>query len=515
MFKAQRGESLNRASWEWELLSLSDESGDRVDHFYTRSLTGSLEFVIDGRMVNRYVDSPFSLWCDLHAPAERMDPPDAFLEFLRTSGRDLEAKVVAREFPGAVRMTGDSAEDRFRATLEQMAKGTKAIHRPQLFFLAEGLSARPQLIVRSDDAPSHFGPFYYQVVKIKSALKAHAHHRMQLMFENHVLGLVQGFTPASGQMVNREGRRLTVVQDDDALQSVLEEIRRVARGEAVEPVYGGGRWPWSSFTDDRVSKRQDVSLLPGVGTELRKRLAANGFKSIEEVRSADLEVLAQHGNIPLGLAVSLQRAAEAIVTREPMVFAPARLPEAATEVFLDLEGTSNQVYDGDVVDMDYLIGALVRKDGQETHHSFLARGLDEEPVMFSRFYDWARTLEDPVIYHWHDYEPHRLRRMIREHGGGPQAERTILDPLHDLFVTTTRSTVFPTPGNSIKKIAGFIDGSLWGEDDVTGSSSIALYFGFLDDPVRRRDDLERVVAYNKADCIALRTVKDWLQEHAT
>lgn len=105
--------------------------------------------------------------------------------------------------------------------------------------------------------------------------------------------------------------------------------------------------------------------------------------------------------------------------------------------------------------------------------------------------------------------------MIGLYGGRPAATGRLVAPLHDLFLTTTRCSAFPTPGNSTKKIAGYLDPSLWIQNDLTGSSSIALYFEYLRDPViHQQKNLDRLVEYNKADCMALRTVKDWLARNA-
>ncbi len=495
-----------------------NESGQRkrmVDDLHGTCLGGDPEFVIDGAMINRFVDSPFSFWCDHHVPEDEQDPPDPFLDHLREAGRQLKTRVIEQTFPHAVRVRSVSDEDRFRETLEQMVAGAQAIDGARLFFLPGAVAARPDLLVRCDDDPSFLGDYHYRVRQIKSAVKLHAHHRMQAMFENHVLGRVQGHTAQDAHVINRDGRRIPVPHDDEALQQVLQRMKNVAvDGHKVEPVYGAGRWPWASYTDKQVTRLRDVSLLPGVGAGLRDALAAEGLKRLEDVAGAKMTDLGQVKGVRPEMAEKMQRAARSMVAGDPIVFAPARLPRASTEIFLDFEGTSNQVYDGVSMDLDYMIGVLVRQGGREEFLPFLARSPEEEGAMFHRFCDWLKTREDFVLYHWHDHEPGRLRRLIERYPMGDEMSCLIMPRLYDLFTTTTRSTVFPVPGNSIKKIAGYIDPSLWSEDDVTGSSSIALYFDYLRDPVARRRNLDRIVEYNKADCMALRAVKDWLVENA-
>ena len=52
------------------------------------------------------------------------------------------------------------------------------------------------------------------------------------------------------------------------------------------------------------------------------------------------------------------------------------------EIFLDLEGTGEQVQDEELVAIDYLIGLLVRSDGQEEYIPFVAHNLKDEKMMF-------------------------------------------------------------------------------------------------------------------------------------
>ena len=74
------------------------------------------------------------------------------------------------------------------------------------------------------------------------------------------------------------------------------------------------------------------------------------------------------------------------------------LPGRSTEAFFDLEGFAGPGDSG-----DYMIGALVRKDGSEKYHTLIAEERRED-TMFWDFLDFAGGLEDFVMCHWGHYE---------------------------------------------------------------------------------------------------------------
>ena len=80
--------------------------------------------------------------------------------------------------------------------------------------------------------------------------------------------------------------------------------------------------------------------------------------------------------------------ARAIATGQHIPLARISFPPVTTEIFLDLEGTGAQTGVEQLVEMDYLIGAHVRRGGQERYHSFLAETPNDESVMWREFTAW-------------------------------------------------------------------------------------------------------------------------------
>jgi predicted RecB family nuclease len=77
----------------------------------------------------------------------------------------------------------------------------------------------------------------------------------------------------------------------------------------------------------------------------------------------------------------------------------------------------------------------------------------------------------------------------------------------------TRACVFPTFGNGLKDVAGYL-GFKWRHDHVNALDAIAYCLKYQDDPDGYRDEMQAIVDYNEDDCDSTRVVRDWLQERS-
>lgn len=456
--------------------------------------------------VYQYARSAFALWCTHHAPPTERDAPTGFQELLLQRGREHEERVLAARYPGLAPIPASTD-----ATLDAMRAGARAIAGAAL--AVEGLEGRADVLERRDDAPSAFGAYHYVVKEIKLARNLRAEHRLQGAFYNHVLGRLQGYTPRTFVLVNGDGAETTFAYDEKALLEVLARIRAIRAGERAAPIYGAGIWPWEAYTDRCAIEADDVSLVDGVGPALRGSLVAAGFATVRALAQAREDALAAVPGVGPARQRRLPVSADALARRVHVKLADVSLPSAPVEVFLDLEGTSELVGDGEIEPIDYLIGALVRRGGEERYLPFVAHGLDEEGAMMRAFVAWLEGEPDAILYHWHHYEATHLRKLAERHGF-VDAWRELIQPrLRDLHRDATRAFAFPTYGTSLKKIAPYA-GFAWRHKDVNAMESIALYLDYARDPARNADKLQKVLDYNEDDCRATLVVKDWLAARA-
>jgi uncharacterized protein len=468
---------------------------------------------VQATAVEQYVISPISFWCDLHAPPEERDPIDPYQQRLFEVGREHQGEVVEGSYPGAVRERFVDEEEGFRRTLEMMSRGECFITDMPLLSRPLGLEGRPDLLVRVDGVRSRLGDYSYAVVEIKSARHLVPGHLMQAAVYNRLLGLAQGYQPSEVTVINRDGDARDFLMGDleHDLDDVLDRVRRVMAGEAVEPVYGAGRWPWESFVDGLAIERNDVSLLPGVGPAKRQGLVDAGFQTVDDVAIAQEDSLIELPGIGAATARKHIGSAMAIARGHPVRRAETpRLPTATTQVFFDLEGTDPRIGEEGLAVVNYLIGTIVRRPpGPEEFVSFFASSPDDEERNLVEFFEWAGALEDPVFYHWHHYERTHLRKMIEHYGLEQGLVAPVMDRLVDLSPITVRSFAFPCYGEGLKDIAKSI-GFSWRQDDVSALTSVALYLDYVGSGGAYREARRKILDYNEDDCRATMHVYDWL-----
>lgn len=468
---------------------------------------------ITGTTVKTHAKAPFLVWCEAFAPPSERDPPNAFMELLATQGNEHERRIVARDHPGVEPLRFATEEEGFRAALEAMARGAETLVGPPLLYAPEGLGGRADVLLRDDSAPSLFGAHHYRVKEIKLARRIKAPHRLQASFYNHLLGLVQGHTPRTFTLVDRDGHEMTFDHDEAEIRDEIAKVRAVLAGERVAPEYGKkDLWPWQSYNDRLAIEADDVTLVPGVGTALRGTLVAAGLATVRALAAAREEQLLGLPGIGLAKRKQFPVAAKAIASGAHIPLARVDLPEAPVEYFLDLEGTSELLGDDEHDPIDYLIGVLERRPGATEYHSFVAHDLDAEGTMLRAFLDWLEAHPDVPLYHWTHYEATHLRKMAERHGLDDRW-RLQAPRLHDLHKDAKAAFAFPTYSLSIKQVAPYV-GFHWRHKDVNAMESIAYYLAYVRDPVANRGLLDKVLDYNHDDCLATLAVKDWLVAQA-
>jgi len=398
--------------------------------------------------------------------------------------------------------------------LDEMAKGSDALYRMPVFYLPEDLQGEVDILERSYDHPSVFGPYHYFVKEIKSAKNITEEHILQAAFYNYILGKIQDHTPPAFSLINRDLEETSYDYADyeSKLKLCIEGSRAILEGrETPTPTYGSCGWPWSSYCDQQAGAISDVSLVAEVASGRKAVLVPAGFATVEDVAQASIEDLTALKGIADKTANKIKRSAQAITQANPIIFNLNAIdfPEKPVEIFLDLEGTDHREIEFEVTQVDYLIGLLIREGDKEEFRSFIAHHWDEEAKMFHEFLDYIASVEDCVIYHWHDYERQHLAQLAERHGISEALKNKLEGSRIDLHRVTTRAVVFPTYSNGLKDIANYL-GFEWRHEEVDALESVAMYLEYAKDNKAHQDKLNLILDYNEDDCRATIVVKDWL-----
>jgi uncharacterized protein len=488
-----------------------------VDALYRSLISGAGLLSIKATWVERYVKSPISFWCDIHAPVEMQDPPDAFSSLIIDRGMEHQSEVVSNSYPGSVEEVFYGEEEGFRRMLALMAAGEKFIVNMPLICRNIGLEGRPDVLVRVDDTGSSLGSYSYAVVEIKSARNITTAHTLQGAVYNRMLGIVQGHEPSEFYILNGDSQEKIIQADEVSakLDLALEGIREILDGVEADPCYGSGESPWQSYVNRMAIQNNDVSLLPGVSMARRQNLLDFGFRTVDDVAAADEADLVKVKGVGGSTAKTIISAALSLQQEAPIRRAPtAEIRRGQTDVFFDFEGADPRIGGEGLTVVNYLIGCLVRSPSTPARFEpFFAPTFEDEERVVREFFDWASTLNDPVFYHWHHYERTHLIKMTDYYGLPEEQVAWVMERLVDLSPITTDSFAFPCYGRGLKDIAKSL-GFSWRQEDVDGLGTVVLYLDFVDSGGTDTEAKEKILLYNEDDCVATMHIFDWLLAQA-
>ncbi len=330
--------------------------------------------------------------------------------------------------------------------------------------------------------------------------------RLRVAFAAGVLARVQGFRPPVARIVH--GPKFV------PLKCELGPLARRARAAATTakaladhppPVVLNRHCPECEYRDRcraDAESRDDVSLLQGLTPLDVEQQKKKGIFTVTQL---------SHAFRPRRFRTLLQKgsrrhdpALQALAVREDKVYVaqPPKLPAAATEVYLDVEGLPD-------ADRYYLIGVLVGRGETFQHHSFWADGPADEPAVWQSFLELVAGFgADLAVFHYGSYETRFLRRMADRHGGDPAVLSRLNGRAVNVLGAIQCSVFFPTHGNGLKAIAGRL-GFRWAAADPSGLQAVVWRHRW--EVTRDAAHKQTLLDYNRDDCAALRRVVEFLR----
>jgi predicted RecB family nuclease len=472
----------------------------------------------------------------------RLDRPhrdDPFLEVLQKHGASHEARYlerlraevgtvieIGRPTPGLAGLGEAEAQ-----TLAAMRDGVELIYQASFF---DGRWRGHADFLRRVPMPSDLGPWSYEALDTKLALKTKAATLLQLGDYTRQVARLQGTPP----------RSLHVVLGDDSVEAFLyadisaylamvrtrfeDAIDNGLVATSPEPVALCDVCDWKDRCAAQWRRDDHLSLVAGVRRDQRMRLAAAGIGTrgaLAEV-PAGTEVPQLREDVLDGLRVqaSLQVATERAGTIawsliDPDPEAPHRglasLPQPSRrDIFFDMEGDRFAGPRG----MEYLFGWV---EGDAPEAPFRKRWAHEpaaEKAAFEAFIDTVMAARDADsamhVYHYASYEPSAMKRLMGQYATREEEVDTLLrgGVFVDLLRVVKQSVRVGVESYSIKKLEPLYMGRRQSQVTDAGSS-VVQYELWLED----RDDaiLEEIRAYNEEDCRSLVGLRGWLEERRT
>ncbi len=287
------------------------------------------------------------------------------------------------------------------------------------------------------------------------------------------------------------------------LTSDLPLIYKLKSGEqSISPNYTRGCrvCEWRYYCRNLAADTLDLTLVSGIGKRVKKVLLSHDITDIPSLATADLSALKDEDLLTKDLEY-FQLQAKSLMDKKAIIRKKMSFPTSKIELFVDVEGSSHH-------DFVWIIGCMVRKNGEVEYKSFLANSPGEEKEMIVAFLDFISSIEDDyTLYHWSAAEPQYFTNLVDKYNLPRNTVRKIQNHSLDLFDIFKEKIILPIYTYTLKDVANWL-GFQWNEPLTDGATSIILFDNWY---LRNdRKSLEKAVSYNSDDCKALIIAKDYI-----
>lgn len=451
----------------------------------------------------KFFQCPHWIWYDIYADSAHKHEPSALLDLIYKGKLGDAAGTVRahKKFDELKPEQYRDLEEAYLATIELMRQGKNIYHG---VLMSEDWVGMPDLL-EARPGKSTFGDWQYVVYDVQRNLDLRDEQKFPLVFYSLILEHVQGVRPVEAYVIDPQGQERSFLVNDfvDHFHTTRKEIEKILAGEKPAPFLKSGckRTPWYSLCLEGARGCDDVSLVYRLSQADQRRLYGIGIHTVAELAAADSDHLrAQLEDWPYDKIVRLQNQARVLASDQPLTLRKPEFPEAATEIFFDIESDPTR-------DVDYLFGVLTRTKGAPAYQALVAEKPEDEKVAWTKFLDLLATWEDFVIYHYASYERAVFDRLVLRHGAPSELVSKFHEHAVDLHQKTVDSVVLPLYFYTLKDVAKYI-GFSWTDPDAGGAESVAWYDTWLTNG--DRSQLNKVLRYNEDDVRATLVLKDWL-----
>jgi predicted RecB family nuclease len=470
--------------------------------------------------------------CDLRVflrqQREQEPEPGAYDIVLRRLGLRHERDHLAT-LGTFVNVSAASLEEQVNKTADAIAEKVPVLYQPA-FLATERICGTDVEIVGVPDYLILDGDGYV-IRDSKMARRIDEENHPEILLQVQLYGWLFerscGAAPKGLQVHAGTGEIVTISYDGGA--TALRELERLLAikrlmAEPYEPV-GWTKCLGCGFTDRcwaNAEKSGDVALVYCVDQSLARTLHDQGILSRKDLlakfdATSLSELKRPYGNREQRVGKAAERIlrfADAMEKQQEIVLAAPAIPPHKNYVMFDLEGMPPHL---DELDKIYLWGAQVfgEKRGEFTValSGFGADGDREGWISFLRNAKQIfETYGDIPWVHWAPYEETYLRRYAGRYGDPERIAARVEANLLDLLTVTRHSVVLPLPSLSLKVVEDYV-GFQRKEAEYGGAWAMATFIEATEtsDDGKRKELMDKIVAYNKEDLEATWAVFQWLQ----
>ncbi len=351
---------------------------------------------------------------------------------------------------------------------------------------------------------SNLGRYSYEPTVVSGMCNINKEQELALYFAGHVLGYIQGSTPAFGTIITMRGepRKIRLEKSAEIFTATINSLQDWVVSRAIDPppIILNKHCSYCQFQTlckNETEIKDNLSLLKGVTPKIMKKYEKKGIFTVKQLSYLFKPRRHNKKRIKRALLHSLELQALAIRTNKVYIQELPEISRQPTELFLDIEGIPDQ-------DAYYLIGLLVCNSDKHEHYSYWADSSKDEGHIWQQFLEKAREYPEAPIYHYGSYELKAIEKLRDRYNTDLQ---NLESRLFNINSCIYGKVYFPVTVNSLKQIGKFI-GASWTIPNSSGLQSLVWrYYWDANKDIKYKEFL---LTYNKEDCYALKLLTDEL-----
>jgi len=323
-------------------------------------------------------------------------------------------------------------------------------------------------------------------------------NKIRLAFAGYVLGEEKGRRPSLGGIVPFVGDPKRVKLDPlyTAVSTSVVRLREWTKQLPADPpaVAIGKRCQTCAFRDHcraEAEKSDSLFLLDKMTPKVAAKYQKKGILTLAQLSYVYRPRRRRKGTGKAPTPFNVELQALAIRTKKIYLHERPTLTQHPVELFLDIEGIPDQGF-------YYLIGILVQRRCKTEMYSLWADDRDGELRIFKECLALTAKYPDAPIYHYGNYERRAIERVAERYDFDC---KDLLARLANVNAIVYGKVYFPTRSNRLKDL-GMAVGASWPTPNPSGLESIAWRYRWEDSG--QQDFKAKLLAYNHADCVALR-----------
>jgi predicted RecB family nuclease len=368
---------------------------------------------------------------------------------------------------------------------------------------ANGLRSDSIVLTRATKGQGTFHPIFFHRYE-----EVNARAKLLLAFRAILIQNASGIAPSHGQIIYGQDFNCVTIPLSAVIAKVECMIRRVdelaiQREPTLFLCSHCDICEFKTSCHARAVQEGNLSLLQGMGRTQIEEQNIKGIFNLHQYshtfRPRRSPKRAKMPSKPRYFALQ----ARALRDNKIYIHGSPTCPVSGTSIYFDMEGIPGRRF-------QYLFGMLVVTETSECYQSFWANDKYEQEGIFIKFCESLSAYQDATLFHYGSYEVKAIRGLQKCMGDAQGSlVGKLFDSLNNVLTTIHHHCYFPTYSNRLKDIANVL-GYQFNSAIRSGVGSIVFRERWeqTGDCVLK----DELIAYNRQDCEALKTVCEFLRK---